>query len=208
MTKIGLMGGTFDPPHLGHLAVAEEARRQLDMAEVIFIPAGNPYFKAAALISPAEHRINMLKLALADKPYFKISLLEIERPGPSYAVDTVSRIKEQSNPDDELFFIMGWDSLMTLYRWQEPERLISLCRLVAAPRPGYPRPDLAVIEENLPGISQRALVMDKPLIDISATNIRDRVRQGLPINHLAPAEVASYIREHGLYREMKDKTYE
>jgi nicotinate-nucleotide adenylyltransferase len=201
MTKsIGLMGGTFDPVHLGHLAISEEARRQLSLSEVIFIPAGHPYFKAFAFISSAEHRINMLNLAIADKPYFKISLIEIERPGPSYAVDTVSRIKSQLRPGDEMFFIMGWDSLLTLPLWQEPEQLISLCRIAAAARPGYPEPDLSLLEQDLPGISRRTVILDNPVIDISATEIRERVRQGLRIEDMVPAPVAKYIQEKGLYR--------
>jgi nicotinate-nucleotide adenylyltransferase len=198
--NIGVIGGTFDPIHLGHLAVAEEARSQLNLAEVLFVPAGHPYFKANAFITPPEHRVGMLNLALADKPYFKISLIEIKRTGPSYAVDTLSRMKRQLNASDEIFFIMGWDSLLTLPRWQEPERLIRLCRIVAAPRPGYPKPDINLIEKELPGLSQRSVVMDKPLIDISATEIRERVLQGLPIEAMVPLAVARYIREHGLYR--------
>ena len=133
------MGGTFDPVHLGHLAVAEEAQRQIGLSEVIFVPAGHPYFKALARISAAEHRLQMLKLALANEPQFKLSLLEIERPGPSYAVDTLASLKGQIEASDELFFILGWDSLLTLPKWQEPQRLIELCYLVAAPRPGFDR---------------------------------------------------------------------
>jgi nicotinate-nucleotide adenylyltransferase len=166
---------------------------------VVFVPAGHPYFKANAFITPAEHRVNMLKLAIGDKPYFKISLIEIERPGPSYAVDTISRMKSQLNGGDEIFFIMGWDSLLTLPLWQEPERMIKLCRIIAAPRPGYSKPDIRLIEKDLPGLSQRSAVMDKPLIDISATEIRERVRQGLPVDDMVPLAVAGYIKEKGLY---------
>lgn len=198
--KSGILGGTFDPIHLGHLAVAEEARRLLNMDEVVFIPAGHPYFKSDSSISPPEHRVSMLNLAIADKPYFKISLMEIKRPGPSYAVDTLAKMKRQLGPGDEIFFIMGWDSLLTLPRWQEPRRLLKLCRIVAAPRPGYSRPDVSLLEKDLPGISQRTVVMEQPSIDISGTDIRERVRQGLPIDNLVPVAVARYIREKGLYR--------
>jgi nicotinate-nucleotide adenylyltransferase len=197
--KIGVLGGTFDPLHLGHLAVAEEARKELEMAKVIFVPAGHPYFKAASLISPSEQRVAMLKLAIEDKLYFEISLLEIERPGPSYAVDTVSCLKSELASGDKIFFILGWDSLLTLHLWQEPMRLINLCHLVAAPRPGYLRPDIGDLEKNLPGISERITIMDRPLVDISSTQVRQRVLQGLPIDHLVPATVASYIKEHSLY---------
>lgn len=198
--KSGILGGTFDPVHLGHLAVAEEACRYLNMNEVVFIPAGRPYFKSSSSISPAEHRVNMLNLAIADKPYFKISLMEIRRPGPSYAVDTLAKMKRQLGTGDELFFIMGWDSLLSLPQWQEPQRLLKLCRLVAAPRPGYPRPDISVLEKDLPGIAERTVVMDQPWIDISATDIRQRVRQGLPIDDLVPRAVALYIRQKRLYK--------
>jgi nicotinate-nucleotide adenylyltransferase len=199
MTKIGIIGGTFDPVHLGHLAVAEEACRQVGLAEMIFLPAGHPYFKAAALISPAEHRVKMLELAIVDKPKYKISLLEIQRPGPSYAVETVAKIKSQRPPEDEIFFIMGWDSLLTLPRWEQPERLISLCKIIASPRPGYSKPDIDLIEKDLPGISQLTLVMEKPLVNISATEIRERVRRGLPVDNMVTPSVAKYIKEKRLY---------
>lgn len=204
MTKLGIMGGTFDPVHLGHLAIAEEALRQANLTEIIFIPAGHPYFKAATLISPAEDRVNMLNLAIAGHPCYKTSLMEIKRPGPSYAVDTIAKMKRQLSADDEIFFIMGWDSLLTLHLWEQPERLIQLCWIIAAPRPGYSRPDVSLIEKELPGITQRAIIMDKPLVDISATEIRERVRQGLPIDDMVPAAVANYIRERGLYRKPDD----
>ena len=205
MKMIGIIGGTFDPVHLGHLAIAEEARKQIKLDKVEFLPAGHPYFKDESSISPAEDRINMLKLALAGKNYFSISLMEIMRPGPSYAVDTIAQMKEQLEAGDELYFIMGWDSLMTLHLWQEPQRLIRLCRIVAAPRPGYSEPDISLIEKRLPDIRQRVIVMERPQIDISATDIRQLVSQGLPIDHLVPEEVARYIREHHLYRREVNK---
>jgi nicotinate-nucleotide adenylyltransferase len=204
---VGIMGGTFDPVHLGHLAVAEEARRQLQLSEVVFIPAGHPYFKEVSRISPPEDRLNMLKLVLKDKPYFKISLIEIERPGPSYAIDTVAQMKSEWGTGHELFFIMGWDSLLFLPRWQKPERLLELCKIVVAPRPGYPKPDIRLLEKELPGITRRTIVLDKPVVDISATEIRARVRQGLPISDMVPAPVEKYIQEKGLYQENpKQKT--
>lgn len=198
--NIGVLGGTFDPVHNGHLSLAQNACRQLKISRVIFVPAGHPYFKAAALISPAEDRINMLKLALTDKPDFQISLLEIQRAGPSYAVETLARLKESLEEDDRLFFIMGWDSLLTLPRWEDPERLLELCTLAAAPRPGFPKLDISALELDLQGISSRTVVLDMPVMDISSTEIRERVRDGLSIGEMVHPEVARYIKEKGLYK--------
>ena len=165
MMKIGVIGGTFDPVHLGHLAVAEEAYQLLNLQEVRFMPAGHPYFKEAASISPAEDRLNMVRLAIAGKTYFHLSLLEVQRAGPSHAVDSMDRMQKQLGSEAELFFILGWDSLMTLHLWFEAARLIQICRIVAAPRPGYPVPDVTSLEKDLPGISRRTVVMEKPLME-------------------------------------------
>ena len=197
--NIGILGGTFDPIQLAHLAVAEEARTRLDLAEIIFVPAGQPWLKANSPISTAEHRIQMVCLAIADKPYFKLSTVEIDRAGPSYSVDTVTELQGQLGAGDELFFILGWDSLAELPLWREPSRLIKMCRLVAVPRPGYSAPDLKKLEADIPGLSQRVILMDKPEIDISATDIRNRVAHGLSISHLVPESVERYIKQHRLY---------
>ncbi len=200
--KIAVLGGTFDPIHLGHLAIAEEAHRLLALNKVIFMPAGQPYFKDCEAISPAEDRIKMIELAISSQSDYLISRLEVERPGPSYAVDSMAQIKKQWHPAVELFFIMGWDSLMGLPLWREADRLIRLCRIVAAPRPGNPQPSLQSLEKALPGISERAIVMERPLIDISATLIREKVSKGLPIDGLVPPAVAGYIRQNGLYNKV------
>ncbi|MBN1188710.1 MAG: nicotinate-nucleotide adenylyltransferase [Dehalococcoidales bacterium] len=194
------MGGTFDPVHLGHLAIASEARSQANLASIIFMPAGQPYFKDISSITPSEHRIEMLRLATENDLMYQVSTLEVERRGPSFTVDTLSSMRKIVKPGDEIFFIIGWDSLMDLPSWREPQRIISLCRLIAVPRPGYPSPDISLIENELPGITGRTLVMDKPLIDISSTQVRRMVREGLAIDHLVPATVADYIVRHGLYR--------
>ncbi len=197
--SIGILGGTFDPVHLGHLAIAGEARLSFNLAKVIFVPAGQPYFKDLNSITPAQHRLEMLKLAVDPEPCYEVSMLEVERPGPSFAVDTVSQLKNMQDPREELFFILGWDSLMNFPTWKDPRRLLSLCFLVAAPRPGYPPPDVSLLEKDLPGISARTFVMEKPLLDISSTDIRRRVREGKSIRRLVPAVVADYIAEHRLY---------
>jgi nicotinate-nucleotide adenylyltransferase len=197
--RIGVLGGTFDPVHLGHIMVAEEARESLDLSEIILVPAGQPLLKPARAITPAEHRIQMLHLAIGDKPYFRVSAIEIERPGPSYTVDTLAELRGQSGRENELFLILGWDSLVQLPEWREPSRIISLCCLVAVPRPRCQRPDLEALEVSIPGISQRVVLLEKPWVDISATTIREKAAQGLSLSHLVPEPVAGYIREHKLY---------
>jgi len=199
--NIGILGGTFDPVHIGHLAVADEAASRLGLAEVLFVPAGKPWLKADAKILPAEHRLKMVKLAIADKPRFKLSTIEVEREGSTYTVDTIAELRRQFGAGDELFFIIGWDNLADLPRWRQPERLSSMCRLVAVPRVGYPVPDLGSLEAVIPGLSQRVIMLDKPEIDISASVIRERVRRGLSISRLVPEAVARYIKEQGLYRD-------
>ncbi len=197
--EIGVFGGTFDPIHNGHLVVAEEVKARLNLAEILFVPTGQPWLKTDSPIAAAEHRVQMVRLALTGKPYFKLSTLEIERAGPSYAVDTIAELQGQLGAGDELVFILGWDSLVELPRWKESSRLIRMCRLVAVPRPGYPPPDIKALETAISGLSQRVVLMEKPQINISAVVIRERVAQGLSVSHLVPEPVARYIREHGLY---------
>ena len=198
--NIGVMGGTFDPIHLGHLAIAVEARTRMNLAEILFVPAGQPWLKTDRIISAVEHRVEMVRLAIADNPYFKLSTVDIERAGPSYAVDTIADLQGKVGAEDELFLILGWDSLAELPQWHEPSRLITMCRLIAVPRPGYRRPKLKSLEAGIPGISQLVMLLEKPEIDISASNIRGRVAKGLSVHHLVPKPVNSYIKEHRLYR--------
>ena len=197
--NIGVMGGTFDPIHKGHLIVAEEVKARLNLAEILFVPAGQPWLKANSPIAAAEHRIQMVRLAIAAEPYFKLSTMEIERAGPSYTVDTIAELQGQLGARDELFFILGWENLAELSQWHEPSRLIKMCYLVAVPRVGYPAPDLNSLEADIPGLSHSVILIDTPQIDISASVIRNRVAQGLSISHLVPEPVERYIREHGLY---------
>ncbi len=197
--SIGVLGGTFDPIHNGHLMVAEEARRRLNLVRIILVPAGQPRLKPERPLTPPQHRLNMLQLAIAGTPHFTVSTVELEREGPSYTVDTIAQLKEQVDAGDELFFILGWDSLARLPEWREPSRLIRLCYLVAAPRPGYPPPDLNALESIIPGISLRVVLLDKPRVDISASVVRDRVARRLPIGHLVPEPVKRYIKQHKLY---------
>jgi nicotinate-nucleotide adenylyltransferase len=196
--KIGVLGGTFDPIHLGHLKVAEEVTASLTLDEVIFMPAGQPWLKADNLISSAEHRLEMIRLALASRDNFKLSTMEIERPGPTYTVDTMAELGRQLG-SEELFFILGWDNLTQLPQWHEPSRLIELCRLVAVPRVDFPPPDLASLDGAIPGLSKRVILLNAPRIDVNASEIRRMAREGLSIRNLVPEPVERYIKEHGLY---------
>ena len=197
--NVGIMGGTFDPVHNGHLILADTAREQLNLGEIIFIPAGQPWLKTERIITPSQHRLQMLRLALEDKACFRISGMEIKRSGPTYTIDTITALKKRLNAEDELFFILGQDSLMQLPQWRDAPNLVQLCYLVAAPRPGVKKPDLKALETEIPGITQRVMLMKKPLVDISATDIRERVARGLSVRHLVPGPVNRYIKEQRLY---------
>jgi nicotinate-nucleotide adenylyltransferase len=197
--KIGILGGTFDPVHRGHLAIAGEAMARLELAAVYFVPASLTPLKEGNNILPAVHRVEMVRLAIAGNLCFKLSTVEIDRPGISYTVDTIARLKEQFGPGTELFFIIGMDSLAQLPRWKDPSRIIRLCRLVVFPRPGYRIPDLESLEVAIPGIKERVILLDKPLMDISATEIRERVLSSRSVDDLVPGPVAEYIEKHKLY---------
>ena len=197
--NIGVLGGTFDPIHMGHLIIAEEIRSHLDLTEVLFVPAGEPWLKTNNSISPAEHRVQMVRLAITDEPSFKLSTIEIERAGPSYTIDTIAQFKSQIGTRDKLFFILGWDNLMQLPQWSEPSRLVQMCNLVAVPRVGYVPPDLNTLKAAITGLSQSVIMLNTPQIEISSSEIRSRVARGLSIHHLVPEPVERYIRQHGLY---------
>jgi len=198
--RIGVLGGTFDPVHIAHLAVAEEARTQLGLDKVIFVPAGLPPHKMDVHVSPAEHRLAMVELAIAGNPHFEVSRVDIDRFGPCYTVDTIALLGEEWGPDVEIDFIMGSDSLADLLTWHQPDRLIRLCRIVAVGRPGY-RVDMDELERCLPGVSQRVLFINSPQLDVSSTDIQRRVRMGESIKYQVPEAVERYIYEHGLYRD-------
>ena len=197
--NIGVLGGTFDPIHNGHIIVAEEVVAELGLAEVLFVPAGQPWLKQGCHVLAAEHRVEMVRLAIAGHPDFMVSTVEIERAGLTYTVDTMIELQAQLGAGNEFFFILGWDSIAQLPQWKEPSRLITVCRLVGVPRPGYLAPDVHALEAEIPGLSRRVVMLDKPKIDIDATDIRNRASQGLPISHLVPALVEKYIKQHELY---------
>jgi nicotinate-nucleotide adenylyltransferase len=198
--RIGILGGTFDPVHDGHLAIAGEVKEYLNLNEVRFLPAGQPWMKSDRTITPAVHRVEMLRLALASRPDFKLSTMEIEYEGPSYSVDTLAQMKAGVSEPIDWYFIIGWDNLAKMPQWKEPLRLIQMCFLVAVPRPGYDQPNMKILEKAIPGISKKVILMNKPRLDISATEIRKRVAEGTSIAGMVPPAVERYIAEHGLYR--------
>jgi len=195
--NIGVLGGTFDPIHIGHLVVAEEARIKLGFREVLFVPAGQPWLKRDRNITPAVPRVEMVRRAIADNPYFKLCTLEAERAGPSYTVDTLTMLRKQLGSEASLFFILGRDTLAELPLWKEPEKLVQLCRLVVAPRLGSK--DLKHLETAIPGLLDKVIQLDMPVIGISSSGIRQRIAQGLPIRYLVHPEVEKYITEHRIY---------
>ena len=195
--RIGIFGGTFDPIHYGHLVAAEEARAILGLERVLIVPAGQPPHKTARPITPAEHRVAMVQLAIASNPHFVLSRVDLDRPGPHYSVDMVARLRRALGPG-EVFFIVGMDSLMQLPTWHEPERLIGLCYIVGVNRPGYTY-DLAPLERAVPGIASHIRIVEAPQLEISSHELQERVRRGLPIKYQVPEPVEEYILQHKLY---------
>ena len=199
--RTGILGGTFDPPHLGHLILAEEARCGLGLARVLLVPAAQPWRKTDRSVTPAAHRLAMLRLAVADDPYFDVSTVEVDRGGPSYTVETLQALRGELGPAVELVFILGVDALLDMPYWRDPAGILRLARLGVAARAGIPPTELAMLEQALPGVRERMSVVPMPEIAISSTDIRRRVRDGDSIRFLVPAAVAAYIAEHGLYGE-------
>jgi len=194
--RLGVMGGTFDPIHHGHLLTAEEALVQFELQQVVFVPTGLPWMKEHTDVSPAEHRYLMTVIATGSNPNFTVSRLEVERDGPTYTIDTLRTLKEEQS-DAELFFITGADAILEIIHWKENDEIFELARFIAATRPGY---DLAAIEAEAPTRRESVSVMKIPALAISSTDIRRRVREGRPIRYLVPEGVKSYVEKTGLYR--------
>ena len=200
MDKTGIFGGTFDPIHSGHLLVAQEAAATLGLEEIWFVPTGEPWLKEGTNVSPAKARLEMLELAIGKDSRFKTCSIEIDRPGPSYTVETLQELKQegyQGKPS----FIVGMDSLETLLRWQQPARLYDLCNLVGITRPAYLGINPESIEKIKPGASKDITFLNGLRIGISGTEIRKRVFDHKPITYWVPDEVERYIYENNLYGE-------
>ena len=199
--KIGILGGTFDPVHLGHLIIAEETLHSLGLDRVIFIPAGDPWMKAGTPVSPGINRLAMVHAAVTGNPAFHVSPVELDRSGPSYTVETLEELQADYEPQAEYFFIMGSDALKGFAQWRNPERVLELCTLAVVGRPSQETLDLSLLETTLPGIRKRVVDVDGVAITVSATDIRGRVAEGRSIRYMVPAMVERYIHEHGLYKE-------
>jgi nicotinate-nucleotide adenylyltransferase len=202
--QLGMLGGTFDPIHRGHLALANAARSELGLDEITFVPAGQPPHKLGRRISPAEDRLAMVALAIAGEPDLSLNRIEIDRPGPSYTADTVEELLTRAAAADrpiDLTVILSVDAFADLPSWHHPDRLLRHARLAVAPRPGHASPDLSGIADLVPALADRVTVLNGPNADVSATDIRRRVARGEPIDDLVPPSVAAYIEAHHLYRE-------
>lgn len=195
--RIGVFGGTFDPIHMGHLIVAEDARAALELDKVLFIPAGQPWFKSYRQITEAHHRLAMVRLAVEGNPSFDVADIEIRRTGPSYTVDTLAELRGQY-PNAEFIVILGVDALREIDRWYQPRRLFELASVVGVARPGASL-DPSVLNAAIPGASTRMRLLDSVLIDISGTEIRQRVAAGHSILYRVPASVERYIHDNCLY---------
>ena len=200
--SIGIMGGTFDPIHLGHLAIAAHAQATLGLERILFIPAGQPPHKSPVSLSPVEDRVAMVRLAIADRAGFELSLIEVHRPGPSYTADTVTALAERERAagrKPDLTLILSDETFRDLPGWHEPERLLAACRIAVMQRPGYPAPDLSWLAAQAPGAEDRVDFLEGPRLDISSTSIRKLVAEGRSIRGLVPPAVERYVAEHHLF---------
>lgn len=201
-TRLGILGGTFDPPHNAHLILAQHAYEQLELDKVLFVPAGVPPHKSGTRTS-VEDRLLMLDSVLSDNPHFEISRVDIDRPGPHFTIDTI-RILQEQNPDAELFFIMGGDVFRDLPNWERPQELFATAKLAVAVmrRPGVDGSDLRanMHEKIIPDLENHTIMLTSPLIEFSSTDIVDRLMRGKSVRYMVPQPVLEYIEEHKLYK--------
>jgi nicotinate-nucleotide adenylyltransferase len=195
--RVGILGGTFDPPHIGHLILGEYTVEALDLDLLLFVPAADPPHKQDRSKTPVHDRLAMLECALAGNQHFTLSRIDIDRPGPHYSVDMVKIVQAQ-HPSAELYFVMGGDSLRDLPKWHNPAEFITLCKLAVMRRPfDDASPDMH--ESVLPGLAQRVVVIDAPVLEISSSEIVRRLQTGLSVRYLVPDAVLTYIAQHHVY---------
>jgi len=199
--RVGILGGTFDPIHYGHLLAAEEARFAFELSSVVFVPASLPPHKINRVITSAEDRLAIVSLATASNAYFSVSTVELERPGPSYTVDTMLHFRKEWGKAAAIFYIMGVDSLSEIATWHEPHRLLELCELIVVDRPGYTPPGQDSLAKIFGDKLDRIHYLTIPHLAISAADLRKRIREGRSIKYQVPEEVERYISEHWLYKD-------
>ncbi len=197
--RVGVLGGTFDPIHYGHLLVAEEARLQLQLDRVLFVPAGQPWLKAGQTVSPVQRRVEMVRLAVESNPFFEVCLDEVDRPGPTYTVDTLRSLKARMGPGTLVFFILGADAMANFHLWKEPERLLELSRWVVVERPGYRELDVGEFVSRYPGAAEAVEFLSVPVMGVSGADIRRRAAAGMPLRYQVPEAVANYVERYNLY---------
>lgn len=195
----GILGGTFDPPHYGHLVIAEQTREALDLAGVQFMPAAQPPHKPGRVIGASVHRRSMVELAIKGNPRFSLLTIELERDGPSYTVDSLEALS-RSMPEDRFVLIMSVEAARQLPSWREPDRILELAEVAVVPRLGYPQLDNNWAAQNFPGREERFHGVDSASLGHSASDIRARVATGRSIRYLVPPSVEDYIGRYGLYR--------
>ena len=202
--SLGVFGGTFDPIHFAHLAVAQEAAEALGLERVLFVPAGHPPHKPDRVIAPGAHRLAMVELAIAGNDRFEAGDLELKRDGPSYTVDTLEALGTThavGGRPPELTLILSVEALLELMTWRDPRRVLELARMAVAPRDGHPNAGPAYMAEHLPDLADRVAYLDGPRIRLSASELRQRVATGRTLRYLVPDAVAAYIGDHGLYTD-------
>jgi len=197
--RLGIFGGTFDPPHIAHLILAEEALHQLDLDLILWVLTSNPPHKRGQPITPLGHRLDMLQAAISDNPQFEISRVDIDRPSPHYAVDTVCLLREEY-PHAELVYLMGGDSLRDLPRWHNPANFVSACDSLGVVRRPKAQIELEDLEMLIPGITPKVQFVEAPLLEIAASQIRQFIRDGRPFRYFLPPEVYQIIQTRKLYR--------
>ena len=198
--RIGILGGTFDPVHIGHLVLAEEALSKLKLDQIWFIPTGKPWLKESLEITDGFNRLEMVKIATKSNPRFVASSIEIDRSGPTYTIDTLRYLKDKLGTETSIYFILGLDTLANFHRWNRPEEILDLCELVVSNRPGFG--NTKILDEQLErfeSIGSITTLLNIPMLDISGTNLREMIRQGLSIKYRVPDGVEEYIYSNGLY---------